>query len=193
MKKEQEQSKKTIYQKLHSVQESMGAISKDSENPFFKSKYFDINKLIEHCAPILSANNLILLQPIANGRVITQIIDIDTGERIESEMVLPTITDPQKGGSVITYYRRYTLQSLLGLQAQDDDANSFSIAEKKQFEKEIKDALKMHASEFADCKTIEDAKELYKEIMKEYPKEKFEQFVKPELDTIYKQTSQKLA
>ena len=31
--------------------------------------------------------------------------------------------DPQKLGSEITYYRRYTLQSLLGLQAEDDDAN----------------------------------------------------------------------
>ena len=34
--------------------------------------------------------------------------------------------DPQKLGSAVTYYRRYTLQSLLGLQAEDDDANSAS-------------------------------------------------------------------
>jgi hypothetical protein len=36
---------------------------------------------------------------------------------------LPEINDPQKLGSAITYYRRYTLQSLLALQAEDDDAN----------------------------------------------------------------------
>ena len=29
--------------------------------------------------------------------------------------------DAQKKGSEITYYRRYTLTSLLGLQAEDDD------------------------------------------------------------------------
>ena len=34
--------------------------------------------------------------------------------------------DPQKMGSAITYLRRYTLQSLLGLQAADDDANMAS-------------------------------------------------------------------
>jgi hypothetical protein len=34
-------------------------------------------------------------------------------------MVLPNL-HPQKLGSAITYYRRYTLQSLLGLQAEDD-------------------------------------------------------------------------
>jgi len=31
--------------------------------------------------------------------------------------------DPQKIGSAITFYRRYTLQSLLGLQSEDDDGN----------------------------------------------------------------------
>ena len=40
------------------------------------------------------------------------------------------LSDPQKMGSMITYYRRYTLQSLLGLQAEDDDANAASKASK---------------------------------------------------------------
>ena len=33
------------------------------------------------------------------------------------------LSSPQKLGSAITYYRRYTLASLLGLQAEDDDGN----------------------------------------------------------------------
>ena len=41
-------------------------------------------------------------------------------------MELPTNLDAQKIGSAITYFRRYTLASLLGLQAQDDDGNSAS-------------------------------------------------------------------
>jgi hypothetical protein len=40
-----------------------------------------------------------------------------------SSIALPQIQDPQKLGSAITYFRRYTLQSLLSLQAIDDDAN----------------------------------------------------------------------
>ncbi len=47
-------------------------------------------------------------------------------------MKLPEITDPQKIGSAVTYYRRYTLQSLLSLQAVDDDANLSSEAVKSQ-------------------------------------------------------------
>jgi hypothetical protein len=44
-------------------------------------------------------------------------------DSVTSEMQLPSIQDPQKIGSAITYYRRYTLQSLLSLKAEDDDGN----------------------------------------------------------------------
>jgi len=119
--------KKTIYQKLLSVQEQVGVVSKESENPFYKSKYADINKYLEVVKPILSKNGLILLQPIEykNGKNIltTRIYDED-GNRIKSEMELPVNPDPQKQGAVITYFRRYAIQSLLALQAEDDDANS---------------------------------------------------------------------
>ena len=40
-----------------------------------------------------------------------------------SSLELPDISDPQKLGSCITYFRRYTLVSLLGLMAEDDDGN----------------------------------------------------------------------
>lgn len=119
---------KNIYTKLFNAKKSIGKISKDSTNPFFKSKYFDINKLLEHVEPILLENDLIVLQPIENGNVITTIIDSETGESVKSGLSLPEIQDPQKLGSAITYYRRYTLQSLLGLQAEDDDANASTKA-----------------------------------------------------------------
>ena len=115
-----------LYKKLAKLKSKIGKISKDETNPFFKSKYFDINGLLEHVEIELKENNLLLLQPIINGFVTTQIIDPETSEKVESAIELGNITDPQKIGSAITYYRRYTLQSLLGLQAEDDDANSVS-------------------------------------------------------------------
>ena len=116
----------SIYKKLHSAKSEIGAISKDSRNPFFKSKYFDINQLLEHTEPILQKHDLLCLQPILEGVVTSQIIDVETGEKVESGIALTNITDPQKRGSEITYYRRYTLASLLGMQAEDDDANKAS-------------------------------------------------------------------
>jgi hypothetical protein len=120
----------TIYNKLAAVKKEIGAISKDETNPFFKSKYFDINGLLRHTEPLLQKNGLLLLQPIINGEVSSQIIDTDSEESVTSSIALPNIDDPQKLGSAVTYYRRYTLQSLLGLQAEDDDANSASQAVK---------------------------------------------------------------
>ena len=117
--------KESIYSKLYKVQKEIGAISKDSTNPFYKSKYFDINSLIKQVTPILEKHKLLLLQPIKNGEQHSIIIDLDGGS-VESSLSLPTNLDAQKIGSAITYYRRYTLQSLLGLQAEDDDGNNAS-------------------------------------------------------------------
>ena len=116
----------SIYKKLFEAKKEIGKISKDSKNPFFKSKYFDINSLLEHVEPILQKHNLLLLQPISSGAVSSIIYDIDTesGKNyMSSSIPLPQLSDPQKLGSAVTYYRRYTLQSLLGLQAEDDDGN----------------------------------------------------------------------
>ena len=114
--------KESIYNKLYKVQREIGAISKDSTNPFYKSKYFDINSLIKQVTPILEKHKLLLLQPIKDGEQYSIIFDLDGGS-VESSLKLPTDLDAQKIGSAITYYRRYTLQSLLGLQAEDDDGN----------------------------------------------------------------------
>ena len=123
--------KQTLHQKLFNLQSEVGAIAKDSKNPFFKSKYFDVNALLAHLQPLLQKHRLLLIQPIQEGMVISRIQDIDSSDCVVSEMELPAITDPQKMGSAITYYRRYTLQSLLALQAEDDDGN---MAAKKSTE-----------------------------------------------------------
>ena len=116
----------SLYKKLFEAKKEIGKISKDSTNPFFKSKYFDINGLLEHVEPILQKNGLLLLQPIKNGAVYTVIVDVESGDTIESQIELNSFSDPQKLGSAVTYYRRYTAQSLLGLQAEDDDGNKAS-------------------------------------------------------------------
>jgi hypothetical protein len=115
--------------KLFNLQQEIGALSKDSKNPFYKSKYFDINSLINQLQPYLKKYKLLLQQPTD--------VDFETGiefictyfqcaeslQRSAMSRLKLTEADPQKKGSQITYYRRYTLASLLGLQAVDDDGN----------------------------------------------------------------------
>jgi hypothetical protein len=119
-----------LYPKLHAAKQKIGKVVKNSTNPHFKNKYADINGLIETVEPVLLEHGLLLIQPIEQGLVSTLIIDIESGEKVVSSMRLPDIQDPQKIGSAVTYYRRYTLQSLLSLQAEDDDANSASATVK---------------------------------------------------------------
>lgn len=115
--------------KLHILQTKVGAIAKDATNPFYKSKYFDINSLIATIKPILNEVGLTILQPlgVTEGKSVltTIILDSESGDQLASSaVILPDNLDPQKMGSAITYYRRYSLQSMLLLEAEDDDANS---------------------------------------------------------------------
>ena len=121
--------------KLLTFQSQVQAIKKDSTNPFFKSNYFDINSLLSEITPTMNELKCVILQPLqiryAGDKtfnvLVTKIIDteIESDDNViaGSEIVLPDLQDPQKMGSAITYYRRYSLQTLLGLQAEDDDGN----------------------------------------------------------------------
>ena len=136
---------KELLNKIDKVKQEIGKISKDSINPFHKSKYFDINQLLEHVEPLLTKHGLLLIQPIKNGAVHTMIIDLETGEEINSCIDLALGVDPQKMGSQISYYRRYTLTSLLAIQAEDDDANTTMAPDKPWLNEnapEWKEALK---------------------------------------------------
>jgi len=124
---------KELLKALANVKKEVGTLSKTETNPFFKSKYFDINSLIQQIEPLLEKNNLLLLQPIEGNKVFSQIWHIETGLCVSSCIELPNLQDPQKLGSAITYYRRYTLQSLLGLQAEDDDGNKAAALEKRPY------------------------------------------------------------
>jgi|GEM_PF-2036537 len=106
------------------VQKQIGVLGKSSDNPFFKSKYLSLDNLLKHLVPLLHENNLLLLQPIHDGEVCSQVYDAENGKLIaESRIVLQPNSNPQKLGSAITYFRRYTLKSLFAIAEGDDDGN----------------------------------------------------------------------
>jgi hypothetical protein len=115
-----------IYAKIHAAKQEIGVVKKNAKNPHFKNTYADLNALIEAVEPILLEKGLILLQPIKDGKVFTQIIDIDNGEMIESSIELTPNLTSQALGSQITYYRRYQISSILLLMADDDDGQKAS-------------------------------------------------------------------
>lgn len=122
------QSIKTIAGALLRAQRNMGAALKDAKNPFFKSKYADLNAVREASHPALNAEGIVVLQPIvqnAFGRSFVRTLLLhESGEFIASdtEVVASKQNDPQAYGSAVSYARRYGLQSLVSLGAEDDDA-----------------------------------------------------------------------
>ena len=137
--------KTNIYQKLLLAQGEIGAIAKTQDNPFFRSKYADINAILAVVKPILNKHGLVLTQGLSSENshfgLNTTIVDADSKEEVKSWCPLPENLDAQKTGSAITYFRRYSLQSLLALEAQDDDGNV--ATEKPKAVKETK-----HEKEF---------------------------------------------
>ena len=98
-----------IYAKIHAAKQEIGVVKKNAKNPHFKNTYADLNALIEAVEPILLSKGLILLQPIKDGKVFTQVIDIDSFEMVESSIELTPNLTSQALGSQITYYRRYQI------------------------------------------------------------------------------------
>ena len=128
---------KAIASALVNFHANLKPIKKDAQNPFFKSDYLTLSGILDEVRPQLCRHGLAIVQSmkvIENGNcsaLITSLIHI-SGESINSEIVMPIINDPQKMGSLITYYKRYQLQAMLGISTaeEDDDGNSVSIPEK---------------------------------------------------------------
>lgn len=114
---------KNLLAKMLAVQKAIKPIERTEINPHFKSKYFDINSVIAELRPVLNNAGLVVTQGIRGMQIVTTVSDPESGEEKEYPMDLPPLTDPQKLGAAISYYRRYSLVSLFVLEAEDDDGN----------------------------------------------------------------------
>lgn len=120
-----------VMMKLWHAKQEIGKVYKNANNPHFKRSYADLNAILQTVEPILLAHGLLLIQPITDGCVITRIFDPETGTCVESSMRLPEGQNPQQMGSAVSYFRRYSLTSLLCLQTTDDDAELASKPKSK--------------------------------------------------------------
>ena len=126
------ESIKNLTQALLRAQTSMGAATKGAKNPFFKSSYADLPTVMEVVKEPLNSNGIIVLQPAnhTDGRnfITTTLIHAETGEWMESttEVICSKANDPQAFGAAQTYSRRFGLQSMLFIPAEDDDGNTAS-------------------------------------------------------------------
>lgn len=113
---------------------SINAIKKETENPYFKAKYADLNSIFDEVKEKISENGFVLLQNVENMNLRTRIVHIETGEMLESVFSLVTQKlDMQQLGSAVTYARRYSLLPMLNIEVEDDDGNEACGIKKPTF------------------------------------------------------------
>ena len=134
----------TLAQALSKAQAAMPVVKMNAQNPFLKNKYADLGAVIETSRPVLGKFGLSVSQfPVSVGdRVgVTTILLHESGEWLEDTLTF-SVTDSkglslaQSSGVVISYARRYSWASVLGLYADEDTdaAHATTKAEEKSDE-----------------------------------------------------------
>lgn len=121
------------------AQSEFTPLTKDASNPAFRSSYATLEAVQAAAFSALRENGLVVIQEAASEltdkglivRVAATLYHVESGESIAQELgLIPVKADPQGVGSAITYARRYSLMTLLGLAPEDDDGNAASGAPK---------------------------------------------------------------
>lgn len=120
-----------VVSKLMKAKQKIGTVKKDSKNPFHKSNYASLNAYIDASEDHLIDNGLILVQA-GNGSfsepmIIATLIHPESGQWLKSYLpILNPKLDSQGLGASVTYMRRYSIATLLGLVSEDDDGETAS-------------------------------------------------------------------
>lgn len=116
---------------LVAAQKEMGNAVKDSNNPFFKSKYADLLAIREVILPVVSKHDLSVLQlpaTLDGKNYIETVVLHVSGQYLSSmdEVVVSKQNDPQSKLAAQTYTRRGSLQAFFNIGCEDDDGNTAS-------------------------------------------------------------------
>ena len=119
----------SIYQVIYNIQRDIATkIKTNATNPFHKSKYIDLYKLMEVLMPYFEEYNILITHSIGANNLDTKLVKLDTGEEYAMTSSFDASRlDAQQLGSYITYLRRYAICCLFGIVAdKDDDGNTAS-------------------------------------------------------------------
>ena len=136
-----------VMKSLMLAKREMGScVKKDASNPFHKSRYASLAAHLELCESRLDKHGLIMIQT-GNGShekpmLVATLCHPESGQWIKSYLPLPNPKGDSQGlGASLTYMRRYSINSMLGLTAEDDDGETASGRGKHEdYKKEQKEA-----------------------------------------------------
>ena len=127
---------------LFSIQNNLPPAIKDARNSFVGNDYATLNSVMETCRDALYSHGIWLVQlpcpaPVELGTghigLETRLTHVESGQWLSSVTVIPLPkSDPQGLGSALTYARRYSLCTILGIITEDDDGNAASVHPQRQ-------------------------------------------------------------
>lgn len=129
---------------INKAQSQIKGAVKDSDNPFFKSKYADLSSVVEAIREPLASNGLSYIQishDSQNAACIETLILHTSGEWLSCGPVSVPVSksDAQGYGSAMTYARRYSLSAAFGVAPEDDDGNAAAKAKPKESPNQLVD------------------------------------------------------
>ena len=115
---------KEIFAALSKAQSQIRGAIKENTNPHFRSRYADLESVIDAIRKPLADNGLAFMQSVSDGYVRTVIMHT-SGEQLESTLpFVGQMPDMQKLSAALTYARRQGLCTAFGVPQVDDDGNS---------------------------------------------------------------------
>lgn len=129
-------------QALSKMQSQLTHAIKDASNPHFKSKYADLTSVWDTIRKPLTDNGFAITQEIElpeGGMVLKTVLRHVSG--VEYSTLCPIIggNTAQAFGSALTYARRYSIATLVGVTADDDDGNE-AAEEQNKYKKDYQHA-----------------------------------------------------
>ena len=131
--------KHTIKTALLAFQKLAVTAKKDGKNPHFRSNYSTLESVIEAVKQgnqfglfftqemtydyVSNDDGSNVVVPVVSTKVMHVHDDTVIESKLPIMLAQANMENPQKIGSAITYYKRYTLQSVYGLPSEDDDGN----------------------------------------------------------------------
>lgn len=107
------------------AQSEFEPVTFDRENPHYKSRYASLTAILRATLPALNRNKIALT---SRTRVVGEWIFVRTCLVYDGVPFVTSAwpvgklsTPPQQLGSALTYARRYSIQSILGVAAEEDD------------------------------------------------------------------------
>lgn len=146
---------KELFKALAEFQNEVPVIHEETKG--YNYTYANLNSVFKTIKPLLKSKGLGFTQFLNGNSLDTYLFHIETGQKIESSILIPTgislkgQNEFQTLGSGITYLRRYSLACLLGLITDKDIDACGDVNVDKTLE---------------GCKTLEELKTAYSKLSK---------------------------